>query len=1820
MGLEERALGSTSATIAYGLTGILSMIPSLMEISLDRKLNENKTALEKNAFYPDLVARHIQNNGAVFIGCSPEALEPVRQELTQGSIPFITVNSSMIEDESKRPPHFYTVVIRDIDGNRAADLLKGLVKDLSRENGEPDLGEGLEEEDLERGLDEEGTETAAGDGGDGEEEPEAGEEGLEGAPEEEPEDDGEDGEEEKKEKKKAAAKQKAEKRKERRRREQEQKRRDEKRRDDSIKRDQAERRSNAERRESGHQAEERRREEDDARRQATPAGSSTFAGEPSWTDYRDAYAIRASEIEEQCERYAKAELMRRELEKMKLTGQDTGEDYDLLRNQYRSVNDDIRAHHDRFQSVGKSGWQEYAMEAVRQAREATTEDLEKHSWNVPESGDYLKRNPDGSYGEYTREEKKEYFDRRYRNGEVNVTLNGYAEETVRHEALRRQEELISASRKTDTQDGMEHYRSLLDHYDVTDQEVSRYRSWETVKQEREASGKALEKTEKALEDQGFSGVREYREKLESSLKDTRSGELSAPAPSGMPRYQVSAAPDPSSMVKGPDGRPVLDFREQRFSRASYEALPQEEAKKPGGAMFSFSRAGAGEPAVQRIANGYALRACMEAQGRGGGQAVGGYGAAFTEVHAAPSPGYGGILIDAGVSVFGSGDYCRKGTKGQEAFEAGANSQPVTQAYHGARPNAVFTGGTEQTKAAAEKALAYGSMPQSGPDSVRVGGNQPIHMRKIQAVRGDSLQRAEVMRARAAHAMTSMMGNRYLAMTVKQGMKNAVQSGVGETEAGRMAYSAINSVRLPTHMIKQKLLNAGRTSLDQGDMAMSALNRHIIRSRASEASVLKGEALEKFAAKSGITMQELQAVKGDKDAMERLVAMRYAGTFRTPGKEDMDGIIRAVGIRGDLVKEDAIGTSDILGFLNHHGETTLAERSRALKNAGDGLDGLTGSQKRLVESLFSQDKFLDPEDMKAFLAKNGIRGELAEKLSGGNWAANEDILAALQKAGISTDVSGALMKELNGVSVEDRSAMMGLFQLYAGDSLDGFDMDKFRDLLNVLDVDQALKDEIGKNYIHLSHMSIDDIKKLLAKYKGNPEAEAFLSRLMNEKVCLVLGRNREMSRFELMNGIESMMFNMARGTDAMNGFSQVTGLGRGMARVAKSGYRLLYNMAFRRMTKPISIGKLKVAPADLTGANLKAMAVNSVKQTKVAAKFSQILHRKVPGGVKRTVNHVLHPGRFIGQAIGRKVEWILAKHGVDTLALKAGMQAVAGKLTAAAASLSEILLIVFVIILIIIALLMAYESIDLGGSSSENNNYSAAYVSAAEGKDAFAQEVVDMLRGYTDDFIDELNNAQYNRGMYAGMNGYNTNEDVGAFEAGAYQVVFRGPDGEPIDDITSVDLNNSKDIISMASVFIPTVFTKPGENASQQAIAEYEKDKEHFKDYCTFLWAASHQISIEEYHPGNASNPDANDASGLTTDAQTGKCQMDYGLNGDQGAGVNWWIAKGASPTSGEICGVCSKEGWYDTDIAEHACTAKPAADPCTHGHWETVSTPIRHRACKGHHHHCSKHDYWYSCADKNRTKWDEDHNVYKRIWVCDGHMGAVVYATIGRISRMPNFGAATDYDFDNPETYGGSGGIYSYFGGSGSEGRTAFHGDSYALSDAQLRYLAAMCMGEQRSCATNEVTMRYQASLMANVYELYGKRKGLSLYEYLTLLPTQSKNGVRGWFATTSHTYADKNAGAVSAQCVEWIRDVLCNGNRITKANEQGTLVTGFVKAVYQGKTYTGNAMKNESIYVSGETILYTSGGQACLFEAFPGGHPAGCGTPVVDPFAIIIN
>lgn len=1824
MALEDRIASAAVSSVAFSVSGVLSIVPAIQEVFLDRQINKASLAQEmadSNSFRPDLVARHVRDNGAVFIGCERENLDQIREALECSGVPYIAMNSSMVEDAAHRPPQSYTVVIRDVDGDRAADALQEIFEEIRREESptlddqEIDQDADIEEEeDLEREIGEEEPDAEA-------EEPDDDSERDEGGPEEDDDndwglddidDEDEDKDSEKEKKKKAEQEKKKEKHREWRReqireanrrrnqqlaeearrataaeearraetdrrdadarRAEQDRRNEESRRAERDRRSEETRRSEATRRteESRRREEERRnadsRRDQDARRPSDSARddrkqdsgrreeerrqtkTDTYGNQSS---YRDAYSIRAAEVEAQCERFAQAELMRREMERMKLSGEDGSEAYAQLKKQYNSVDGEIRAHHDDFQSIAKGGWRDYAAEAVERARNASTEELRSGSWQKPDAGQYMSYDSDGGYRAYDDRGRDRY--ERSSGYETPVGPNRYPNGDS--DPDRRE-----PSRTVETPIG-----------------PGRYPNGDSDPDRREPS--------RSVETPAGPG----KYPSGDSDSDRRERPRVAETPFGTKKPDNDAYPGfehPRPETPSGTSRNDADDRDRRYSEQSQQSR-----------RYSFTSVPSGNVTVNQVGSGYTIQASMSRQSL--------------------SPVCGGILASGGSSAFGTDSYFRRGSSDQAAFSAIANPVEAARAGNAPRPGSSYAGFSDITQAASTAALGgLGGRrrdSRAGSEDDLLGGSYPGSARSETGHAGryheQQMQRLDVLDARAKHAFMEMARNRSFAMVAKSGVRTVVQSTLGDTEAGSVIMSASYAIQMPAHMIKQQFLNTGRTALDQGDAAMTALNAHIVRSRAESALGMNQEELAKFASMHNLDLKQLQAAQGDRSAMERLIASHYGGTMRVPGQSDVDGLINTLGIRGDLGADGKLGRDEILAFMGHQDETTLAQRARALGKAGE-LDGLTDSQKLMVESLFKQGGALGPEDMKALLMKNGVSADLAGKLAGGNWAANADIMAALSQAGISKNATDALMKELGGVALEDRVAMIGLFQLHVGDSLESAGMDEFRNILGTLNIDQSLKDTLNNEYIHLSHLSMKDLKELMAKYAGNPEAEAILSRLMNEKICQILGRNREVSRFELFNGIEGMLFRLAQGTDAMAGANQVMSITRAATRITRSGYKLIYNMVFRRMTSPITIGKLKVTPVDLTGAKMKEAALKAAGRTRLGAGFQRIT-RRIPVGLKKTVSHVLHPGKALGGLVSKGTSLVLQKLGMD-----AAMKALAAKLTAVAAEASEAALPIVLIILIIILALMLYESIDsdLLNDNDDNSNYSAAYVSAADGKDAFVQEVVDMLRGYTDDFIDEINNAQYNRSMFAGMGGYTTNENVGAYEANSYRVVFRGPDGEPIEDLTSVDLNNSKDIISMASVFIPTVFSKPGENATEAQKQEYEKDKEHFMDYCTFLWAASHQISIEEYHPGNAENPDAEDDSGLQTDSQTGKCAMDFATGGDQGAGVNWWIGTGADPNSGDLCLTCKSDNWDDTSITLHECVAKPAADPCTHGHWEVESTDLIHAACTGHNSRSRGH---YTCSEvkSSLSRWDRHPTVHRRVWVCDGHMGAVVYVTVGHISRMPNFGAAKDYDFDNPETYGGTG-IYSYFGGTGGIGSTAFKGAAYELTEYQLQYLAAMCIQEQSACATNEITMRYQASLMANVYELYGKGKGLSLFSYLQLKP--GKSG--GWFASATTAYADAHAEEIHGQCLEWIRDVICNGNRITKANEQGTLKTGFVKAVYQGKEYTGDAMQNEIIYVPGETILYTSGGQACLFEAFPGGHPQGCGKPVVDPFAIIIN
>ena len=1133
------------------------------------------------------------------------------------------------------------------------------------------------------------------------------------------------------------------------------------------------------------------------------------------------------------------------------------------------------------------------------------------------------------------------------------------------------------------------------------------------------------------------------------------------------------------------------------------------------------------------------------------------------------------------------------------------------------------------------------------------------------------QAIDFQKVRARNQIARAINSRYFTMAVASGASMLARSTYEGTEAAPVIDKIEGAAHLGYVFAKRKLMEMGAQTLrDENPMVQGAKNA-LLQARTNMAMRMDSEELAKYADQLHISKERLKEAQTDVHKMENLLQMSMTQT--TMSKEDMLEIADNLGISGCLVKDGMVGKQDAMNFMSqmNNGYVTAAQQGRAYAEVMESMDFMTAAKdaeeflkdgnasadsikaflkqkgfsdesikslegkfgdkdallkaiqgecagkQRLTEALMSGK--LDPADLRALLAKNGVSSELLDKL-GGTWTKTEDLTGVLVELGLSQNDIGRLTGAIQNIRLGDTDAALGMLIEMNGGRITNEMIQELENAGLLNEEWSALMQRRGR----LEFVTVDDLKGIKSE-TGNAIQKRISGDLAkataSQKIADATMANAKFTIMGLFRHVRTLFMKLGKSTDAVNGINQVTTYLTRMYTITKVSYRLLYNGLFKYMHK-FGIGPFKKIKADVLAHPLTAVndALTKGIRTKIASMMSKPLQRITNNRIVRVANHVLHPGKTAMKGAGWVFKKIFGKEFTKT-ALGGLLKKVSVKVAAFITD-GALATICFWAIVVIIVLMM-YENIDSDdGMGDGSDSYSAAYVSAADGKDAFAQEVIDMLRGYTDDFIDEINNAKYNRGMYSTMIDYNTNESVGNYENGAYKIVFRGPDGEPIENIRDVDLNNSKDIISMASVFIPTAFQKPGEGATAEAKEAYEKDKEHFKDYCSFLWAASHQISIEEYHPGNATNDDADDTSGLVTDPTTGKCEMDYQLFGDKGAGVNWWLGAGKDPNTFKKCKAELKEeensSIFDiTSYPPNKCVEKPVADPCTHGHWTTVlDEKYNHQGCYGH--YSNRTENYHTCADYNKENWDVHENTYRRIWVCDGHMGAVVYVTIGKISRMPNFGVATDWDFSGGESFGGYGSGGLGIGINGTE--EPFQAQGFPeLTDAQLSYIAGMCISEQGACATNPTTIRYQASLMANVYELYGKKKGIGIWEYLKLLPS---NG--GWFATSTHTNAYKNAKRISDECKEALRDVLVNGNRITHANEQGTLNTGnikggFTKAVYNGQTYTGSDLSRLEIWVPGQTLIYTSAGQECIFLGFPGGYPAGSGNqPVVDPFALI--
>ncbi len=141
-----------------------------------------------------------------------------------------------------------------------------------------------------------------------------------------------------------------------------------------------------------------------------------------------------------------------------------------------------------------------------------------------------------------------------------------------------------------------------------------------------------------------------------------------------------------------------------------------------------------------------------------------------------------------------------------------------------------------------------------------------------------------------------------------------------------------------------------------------------------------------------------------------------------------------------------------------------------------------------------------------------------------------------------------------------------------------------------------------------------------------------------------------------------------------------------------------------------------------------------------------------------------------------------------------------------------------------------------------------------------------------------------------------------------------------------------------------------------------------------------------------------------------------------------------------------------------------------------------------------------------------------------------------------------------------------------SEG--GFLGKKYKLSDSQLKVIAKICQAEQGTAKG----AAWEASLMANRYELWGKKYG-SFYVYVLTS--------KWWAPAKNGTYAKIK---LKPAVLNSVKQVLVEGQRLLPLYiDQHGWVGDLYKLVVNGKTITGRSnMKKHSNYIRDVTKIYS--------------------------------
>lgn len=148
---------------------------------------------------------------------------------------------------------------------------------------------------------------------------------------------------------------------------------------------------------------------------------------------------------------------------------------------------------------------------------------------------------------------------------------------------------------------------------------------------------------------------------------------------------------------------------------------------------------------------------------------------------------------------------------------------------------------------------------------------------------------------------------------------------------------------------------------------------------------------------------------------------------------------------------------------------------------------------------------------------------------------------------------------------------------------------------------------------------------------------------------------------------------------------------------------------------------------------------------------------------------------------------------------------------------------------------------------------------------------------------------------------------------------------------------------------------------------------------------------------------------------------------------------------------------------------------------------------------------------------------------------------------------------------------------------TTFANAKYELTEEQLKKLAYVCEREQ---GDGEMAVKFEASLMCNLFEYKNSiqnNKWKDVCDYVLH---------SGWFASRSTGSSSNNQ-----QIIEWVRDVICNGNRVCP---QCIVEHDWINDLT--KLYGPGNLSDKSSFVSNETEFDNKYGGHWIFWGYPGG------------------